>query len=188
MRREERVALGRAIHTLRLERGLRIADLAREAGISAGHLGKIERGHGNPRFPTLNALARALDIRPSVLYREADRAVDLQDAELAEVEAHGARDTPDPPHGRRQRRDGAMSEKRELIAFGRAVRQIREQQGLSIEAVAAAAGVADGELDPIEVGYLDPGSLGVLHLATALGVTGTALMLRVEELERGGEA
>jgi XRE family transcriptional regulator, fatty acid utilization regulator len=80
-------------------------------------------------------------------------------------------------------------ERAELLAFGRAVRQLRQERGLSVEAVAAAAGIAYGELDAIEAGRLDPGSLGVLHLATGLGVTGTALLLRMEEIERaGGEA
>jgi XRE family transcriptional regulator, fatty acid utilization regulator len=81
-----------------------------------------------------------------------------------------------------------MAEHAELIAFGRTVRQLRQERGLSVEAVAAGAGIAYGELDAIETGRLDPGSLGVLHLATALSVTGTALLLRIEEIERGGEA
>ncbi|HEV3321845.1 MAG TPA: helix-turn-helix domain-containing protein [Solirubrobacteraceae bacterium] len=83
-----------------------------------------------------------------------------------------------------------MAGRAELVAFGRAVRQVREEQGLSVEAVAAAAGIAYGELDAIEAGHLDPGSLGVLHLATALGVSGTTLLLSMEEIERGagGEA
>ncbi len=55
------LALGRAIRARRLERGLSIAALAREAGISAGHLATIEQGKSNPRFATLDALARALD-------------------------------------------------------------------------------------------------------------------------------
>ena len=81
-----------------------------------------------------------------------------------------------------------MSERAELVVFGRVVREVREQRGLSVEAVAAAAGIAYGELDAIEAGRLDPGSRGVLHLATALGVAATALLLRVEEIERGGGA
>jgi transcriptional regulator with XRE-family HTH domain len=80
-----------------------------------------------------------------------------------------------------------MAERAELVVFGRVVRQVREQKGLSVEAIAAAAGIAYGELDAIEAGRLDPGTRGVLHLATALGVTATALLLRVEEIERGGE-
>ncbi len=66
------LALGEAIRARRLERGLKIAALARKAGMSAGHLATIERGQSNPRFPTLNALARALDIPRSILYSEAE--------------------------------------------------------------------------------------------------------------------
>ncbi len=79
-----------------------------------------------------------------------------------------------------------MSDRAMLVVFGRVVRQVREEQGLSVEAVAAAAGIAYGELDAVEVGDLDPGTRGVLHIATALSVTATALMLRVEAIERGG--
>lgn len=83
-----------------------------------------------------------------------------------------------------------MTKKRALIAFGRAVRQLREQQGMSVESVAAAAGIADGELEAVEAGRLDPGYRGLLHIPAALGITSTALLLRVEELEAtpGGEA
>jgi transcriptional regulator with XRE-family HTH domain len=82
-----------------------------------------------------------------------------------------------------------MTKKRALIAFGRAVRQVREQQGMSVESVAAAAGIAAGELEAVEAGRLDPGYRGLLHIPAALGITSTAL-LRVEELEAtpGGEA
>jgi transcriptional regulator with XRE-family HTH domain len=81
-----------------------------------------------------------------------------------------------------------MVDRAELVVFGRVVRQVREEQGLSVEEGAAAAGIAYGELDAIEAGGLDPGTRGVLHIATALGVTATALMLRVEEIEHGGGA
>ena len=70
------LALGRAIRARRLKRGLTIAALARKARMSAGHLGRIERGHVNPRLPTLRDLAQALDIPTSVLFCEAE-----QDAE-----------------------------------------------------------------------------------------------------------
>ncbi len=68
-------------------------------------------------------------------------------------------------------------------------RELREQRGLSVEAIAVAAGIADTELEAIESGRLDPGYRRLRRLATALGVTSTAL-LRIEEIERraGGEA
>ncbi len=84
-----------------------------------------------------------------------------------------------------------MAERAELVAFGRAVREMRQERGLSVEAVAAAAGIAYGELDAIEAGRLDPGYRGLLHIPAAIGITSTALLLRVEWLEAsapGGEA
>ncbi len=63
--------LGRAVRRLRQERRLSIEALAFKAGVSAGHLGTIERGHGNPRWDTLCALASALDMPLSALFDEA---------------------------------------------------------------------------------------------------------------------
>ena len=80
-----------------------------------------------------------------------------------------------------------MAERVELVAFGRAVRQVREQRGLSVEAVAAAAGITDAELEAIEAGHLDPGYCGLLHIPSALGITPTALLLRVEEFDAAPE-
>ncbi len=62
------VALGRAIRRLRQDRHLSIEALARKAGMSAEHLGVIERGRSNPRLETLYALADALCIMPSELF------------------------------------------------------------------------------------------------------------------------
>ena len=77
------VALGRAIRVRRLERGLTIAALACKARMSAVHLGKIERGKGNPRLPTLCNLAGALEILVSVIFIEAERDVEHKEAKHA---------------------------------------------------------------------------------------------------------
>lgn len=85
-----------------------------------------------------------------------------------------------------------MTEEREPIAFGRAVRQVREERGVSVDALATSAGIARTDVEAIEAGRLEPGYRGLRRLAAALGVTSTALLLRVEENERaaaaGGEA
>jgi transcriptional regulator with XRE-family HTH domain len=73
-----------------------------------------------------------------------------------------------------------MSEERELIAFGCAVRQVREERGVSVDALAEAAGISSTDVEAIEAGCLDPGYRGLLHLPAALGITSTALLLRVE--------
>jgi transcriptional regulator with XRE-family HTH domain len=54
--------LGRAIRRLRQAQHLTIKELAHKAGMSVGHLGVIERGHGNPRLETLFALSDTLNI------------------------------------------------------------------------------------------------------------------------------
>jgi transcriptional regulator with XRE-family HTH domain len=48
----ELIALGQTIRRDRQAQGLSIEALAFKAGVSAGHLGWIERGHGNPRLET----------------------------------------------------------------------------------------------------------------------------------------
>jgi XRE family transcriptional regulator, regulator of sulfur utilization len=78
----------------------------------------------------------------------------------------------------------------ELIAFGRAVRQVREERGVSVDALATAAGIPSIDVEAIEAGRLDPGYHGLLGLPAALGITATALLRRVEEHDAtpGGEA
>lgn len=162
--RSELIAFGQAVRQVRELRGVSVDALASAAGIPSTDIEAIERGHGNPRATTLHALVGAL----GVTFADLDTMLVFH-----------------------AKHDAYRAERARLLGvFGHAVRELREQQGLSMEAVAAAAGIAYGELDAIEAGHMDPGSLGVLHLAAALGVTGTALMLRVEELEAapGGEA
>jgi transcriptional regulator with XRE-family HTH domain len=66
-----KIALGVAIRRLRHDRVLTIASLADKAGVSAGHLRKIERGDGNPRWDLLGAIASGLDTSLSTLLRSA---------------------------------------------------------------------------------------------------------------------
>jgi transcriptional regulator with XRE-family HTH domain len=55
-----RAALGQAIRRLRLERNLTQEGLAHSAGITVGHLSKIERGQSNPTWETVDRIAGAL--------------------------------------------------------------------------------------------------------------------------------
>ncbi|HEV3321847.1 MAG TPA: helix-turn-helix transcriptional regulator [Solirubrobacteraceae bacterium] len=64
--------LGRAIRRLRQDRNLSIRALARQAGMSTGHLGVIERGRGNPRLDKLFALSNALGVTFEVLVSAAE--------------------------------------------------------------------------------------------------------------------
>ena len=74
--REDLIALGHAIRHLRQARHLTIEALAFKAGVSSAHLGKIERGHGNPRLGTLFALAGALGVTNSQLAHAAEVGVE----------------------------------------------------------------------------------------------------------------
>ena len=56
------VGLGKAVRAARLERGLTVERLAREAGVSTGLISQLERGLGNPSFLTLQRLAEALEL------------------------------------------------------------------------------------------------------------------------------
>lgn len=53
-------ALGKAIRQLREERGMTQEALAHAAGVTVGHLSTIERGHSNPTWATVKALANGL--------------------------------------------------------------------------------------------------------------------------------
>ena len=57
-----RVSLGKAIRGLRLERDLTQEALAQSAGVTVGHLSKIERGHSNPTWATVVAITEGLGV------------------------------------------------------------------------------------------------------------------------------
>jgi transcriptional regulator with XRE-family HTH domain len=79
------------------------------------------------------------------------------------------------------------SAEHDLRVLGRAIRELREQRGLSVAAVAAAAGVSAAELTAIEAGRQDPGYRRMRRLAAALGVRARTLMLRVEQIDADGD-
>lgn len=54
-------ALGKAVRQLREERGVTQEALAQDAGVTVGHMSMIERGHSNPTWATVKAIASALD-------------------------------------------------------------------------------------------------------------------------------
>lgn len=53
-------ALGAVIRQLRNKRGVTQEVLAQDAGITVAHLSAIERGHANPTWGTVDAIAAAL--------------------------------------------------------------------------------------------------------------------------------
>jgi transcriptional regulator with XRE-family HTH domain len=78
----------------------------------------------------------------------------------------------------------------ELIALGRAVRQIREQRDMSMSELAGAVGVQQRCVEELEAGQFDPPFDVLVALAKGLGVGGVEFMAVVEELDmavRAGE-
>lgn len=65
-------AIGRELKRARETLGLTIADLARQAGLSAGMLSKIENGATSPSLGSLQALAQALQIPLTSLFKGYD--------------------------------------------------------------------------------------------------------------------
>lgn len=71
---QPRAALGQAIRELRLQRDTTQEALAHSAGITVGHLSKIERGQSNPTWETVTAIATALGIAVPELARASEDA------------------------------------------------------------------------------------------------------------------
>jgi transcriptional regulator with XRE-family HTH domain len=70
------LAFGRTLRKARRDRDLSQEALADEAGLSAKHVGEIERANKDPRLTTVLKLADALDLRTSELFRAFDERLD----------------------------------------------------------------------------------------------------------------
>jgi transcriptional regulator with XRE-family HTH domain len=70
------VAFGRTVRKARRDRDLSQEALADEAGLSAKHVGEIERANKDPRLTTVLKLATALELRSSELFRQFDDRLD----------------------------------------------------------------------------------------------------------------
>jgi transcriptional regulator with XRE-family HTH domain len=72
----------------------------------------------------------------------------------------------------------------DLLILGRAVRRMREQQGMSVDALAGAIDVRRQRIDALEAGRLDPTYELLLAIAEGLGVQPSALVTLAEQLKR----
>jgi transcriptional regulator with XRE-family HTH domain len=63
------LAFGRILRKARRDRELSQEALADEAGLSAKHVGEIERANKDPRLTTVLRLASALDLRSGELFQ-----------------------------------------------------------------------------------------------------------------------
>jgi transcriptional regulator with XRE-family HTH domain len=73
-------------------------------------------------------------------------------------------------------------EAEELARLGQAIRELREQRGLSQSELEATVGVGERRIQALEDGRLDPDYVLLVRLAKALGVRPGALLLRAEAL------
>lgn len=69
-------AIGRQVRSYRKTMDITVVDLARQAGLSAGMLSKIENGLTSPSLATLRALADALKIPVTALFHAYDEVSD----------------------------------------------------------------------------------------------------------------
>jgi transcriptional regulator with XRE-family HTH domain len=72
---------------------------------------------------------------------------------------------------------------RDLLFLGRAVSQLREQQGSSTEALATSTGVEQTRIQALEAGRLNPGYDLLILLAEGLGIRPSAFFIRAEEIQ-----
>ena len=63
------LAIGSQVRQFRIDQGMTVSDLAREAGLSMGMLSKVENGLTSPSLATLNGLANALNVPVTSLFR-----------------------------------------------------------------------------------------------------------------------
>lgn len=62
-----------AVRQCRMERGLTQEKLAFEAGLHRNFISGLERGIKNPSLTTIDSIAKALAVTPSVLVARAER-------------------------------------------------------------------------------------------------------------------
>jgi transcriptional regulator with XRE-family HTH domain len=72
----ELLAFGRTLRKARRDRDLSQEALADEAGLSAKHVGEIERANKDPRLTTVLKLADALELRSNEFFRAFDERLD----------------------------------------------------------------------------------------------------------------
>lgn len=70
------LAFGKTVRKARRDRDLSQEALADEAGLSAKHVGEIERANKDPRLTTVLKLAHALELRSADLFQQFDERLD----------------------------------------------------------------------------------------------------------------
>ena len=87
-------AIGAQIRVFRKQLKMTVADVAKQADLSAGMLSKIERGITSPSLNTLAAIADALNVPVTAFFRKYEEQRDctyVQSGKGLEIERHGTR-------------------------------------------------------------------------------------------------
>lgn len=88
------VAIGRQVREFRRRHNLTVAELAKQAALSAGMLSKIENGNTSPSLGTLKALSAALDVPVTAFFRKFEErrdATHVQAGQGLKIERRGTR-------------------------------------------------------------------------------------------------
>ncbi len=88
------VAIGRAVRTFRHQKGMTVADLSKQTGLSIGMLSKIENGVTSPSLTTLQTLAHVLSVPLTAFLRrfeERREAMHVKAGQAVEIERAGTR-------------------------------------------------------------------------------------------------
>ncbi|WP_308114197.1 helix-turn-helix domain-containing protein [Streptomyces brasiliscabiei] len=81
--------VARNVRFLRDQRGLSLAELARQAGLAKQTLSNLEQGTGNPTVDTLFSIAAALGVPVTRLVAEREQVMTVQRADEVVWEQHG---------------------------------------------------------------------------------------------------
>ncbi len=87
-------AIGLQVKAYRTELGMTVVEVAKQAGLSAGMLSKIENGNTSPSLATLKALSRALNVPVTSFFRKFEEVSDATHVKAGEglvIERRGTR-------------------------------------------------------------------------------------------------
>ena len=157
----------------RARRGVRVAELAREVGVTPGLISQIERGQSRPSVSTLFALAQALEVPVDAFFRESGEMPAARGA-AGRIPADAA---------------GAAGEPSPAAAANRYVVRRRDRAAIDIE-----GGVRWERLTPRTLDHLDffelayaPGAESNPTLFTHPGTEMVVLLAGVLEISLGFE-
>lgn len=91
--------VGERIACFRIERGLKVAELARRVGVTGSLISQIERGRSRPSISTLFLIGEALDVPIDAFFRDegGDRPTPLRPADDSGAVAPEAAEPPEAP-------------------------------------------------------------------------------------------